>query len=392
MTKLGSDSFRNFLLIFCIFILSLENHGNIRFILCIPPVIYFIFYAFYVNFNKATLTAYIKLFLFLILISVISYLGGLSYKENMKAYSLSDFFYATSFKLLIVYFAVNTLNNKKNNLVLILNKVLAIHVTLFFVQFILVYTSGYYLDFLEPFTAETSRYTWGVSVPVIGATYRPTGFFNEPSTYLSIVFSLLCVKYYFTGFLTKVDRLVILSLFLSLSFASIAIAVIFLVLINLKGKKIYRYLPPITVIILLIIPVVIDLYVMRTSGSYDALGIRYRLFDIAISQSWLEIMFGNGPVGVPDALSYLFRSDTISWTKEGVAAINDNGLAFFLFLKFGVIGIIAIIYCVFSRGQGMLRPLCLMLLFLTKIKFTSAVFIFILFLILITDREKSDGL
>ena len=375
-----------FLLVICLFVFTLENHGNIRFVLLTPVFLYFFLYVFLVKLNYDSVKAASKIFFVLILVSILSYFSLTSYKENMGTYNTGDFFYTTTLKVFVVFLFFNVLNKNRNLLINVIETVLLIHLLMFFLQFITVYTSGYYPDLLEPFTGEASRFNWGLSVPIIGQTYRPTGFFNEPSTYLSIVFSLLCLKFYISRELSLINKAVLASLFLSLSFASVAAATAFLIIINLKGHSIYKYLPITLVVIALASPLVIDLYTARSSGNYDAIGIRFQLIYVVFTQNIFDLLMGNGPVGVPSALAYLYKSDSISWTKEGFAAINDNGLGLFIIIKFGLLGLLSFMLYVKYKSSSFICFMCIALLLITKIKLTSLLFIFVVFSIVLLAR------
>lgn len=379
---------KKFLLVICLFVFTLENHGNIRFVLLIPIFLYFFLYVFLVKLNYGPVKAASKIFFVLILVSILSYFSLTSYKENMGTYSAGDFFYTMTLKVFVVFLFFNVLNKNRNMLINVIETVLLIHLLMFFLQFITVYTSGYYPDLLEPFTGEASRFNWGLSMPIIGKTYRPTGFFNEPSTYLSIVFSLLCLKFYISRELSLINKAVLASLFLSLSFASVAAAAAFLIIINLKGRSIYKYLPITLVVIAVVSPLVIDLYTARSSGDYDAIGIRFQLIFVVFTQNTLELLMGNGPVGVPSALAYLYKSDSISWAKAGVAAINDNGLWLFIIIKFGLLGLLSFLFYVKYKSSSFICFMCIALLLITKIKLTSLLFIFVVFSIVLLARES----
>ncbi len=77
---------------------------------------------------------------------------------------------------------------------------------MFFLQFIVVFGTGYYIDPLKAITGEPSRYGAQIVLPVIGQIYRCTGFYEEPSTYSGFIAVLLACKLYLNP---KVDKIVI---------------------------------------------------------------------------------------------------------------------------------------------------------------------------------------
>lgn len=376
-----------FVLVISLFIFSLENHGNGRLLVLLPFLLYLCLHLLYIKCSLTVFKSYLKLVFLVTILTVASYFRLFEYKENMNNYPNSMFYLTTLFKLSIVYLIVNILYEKQDLLVSVVNKVLIIHVSLFYLQFLSIYGLGYYIDMLQPFTGEVSRYTWNVSIPILGDTYRPTGFFNEPSTYLGILFPLLALKYAMTNKLNLVDKLVISSFFIGLSFASIAIASSFLVIINFKDKKTLRYSPLIFMVFIFIFPFVLDMFLERVSGNYDAVGIRTNLINLIFDQNIVEILFGNGPVGVPTQLEYLYNSE-LSWTLEGFSSMNANGLIFFILIKFGLIGVVSIISFFIFKLKDKISLLVMLLILLTKIKLTSIVFILIFFYIVLISRKK----
>ncbi|WP_156030379.1 hypothetical protein [Chania multitudinisentens] len=228
-------------------------------------------------------------------------------------------------------------------------------------------------------------------MPLIGSTFRPTGFFNEPSTYFSIVFTFVVIRYFLKERLEIIDKLALLSFFLTLSFAAVILSILFIAFLNIKGRRLFRFLPFFFFLVILSLPFLFELFEARTSGDYDAIGIRENLFQVLFDQPFIEIVFGNGPVGVPSAIAYLYQLESTSWAKNGFAAINDNGLIIFIFMKFGLVGLFSLFYFVYLKTRSIRITLVLTLVFLTKIKLTSLMFILFIGVILIYGRGKADA-
>ncbi|EJL6834786.1 hypothetical protein NMS82_003630, partial [Vibrio cholerae] len=152
----------------------------------------------------------------------------LTYKSNMLNYGVGSFYVSNMLKICLALLVINIIFNDKQAQVKIIKGLVILHLVAFYTQFIFVYTTGYYIDLLFPFTGEASRYTWQVTVPLIGQTYRPTGFYNEPSTYSAFILCIILIRNLITERFDKLDAAAIFSLFASLSFASIIYGGLFL--------------------------------------------------------------------------------------------------------------------------------------------------------------------
>ncbi len=378
------------LLIFTLFLFSLEDHGEIR-------VYYAVFLLTAAYIFKGRLFIYgvvirgVILFLcFLIGMTALSKINFISYRSNILGYSEIDFLFSTSIKVLVSFIFLNLTLKDKDSLLRIISSVLIIHLAIFYMQLLVVYvTGGYYIDMLEPFTGEHARYTWSVTVPFIGATFRPTGMYNEPSTYSAYILCIFLLRYLLSNRLDRVSYMTILSFFLSLSFASIFYAFLIVIIFNMNKNGLVKYFPIVFLISLALSPLLITMLEARMSGSYDAVGIRTGFFDMIFSQSIEEIVFGSGPVGVPYDIEDIVNSESQSWAKYGLPALNDNGLIVFILMKFGLLGCISLIIFlrfIFSNNRNFLLN-CILLI--TKIKYTSVIFILYLSFVYLINRTKS---
>ncbi|HHX8512481.1 TPA: hypothetical protein ACVO12_004748 [Vibrio diabolicus] len=385
---LNEDTLKKATLALSIFFLSLENHDNSRLIIVLA--ILFIYFIIHPKsyLNKNILKVLFAISFLIMTISIFSHYEWLSYVSNMNNYGSIDFFGIMIFKLILIAICFYVSGLESKVLADSLKVVIAIHVSVFFFQLIVVYSTSYYIDLLQPFTGEASRYTWGVRLPIIGNTYRPTGFYNEPSTYSAFVICLFILRYHITNKIDKLDKALLSSLFLSLSFASIFCAFFLMYFIkNNKENYKLKFLLATTVVVTLI-PFVIDLLVLRTSGNYDAIGMRLGLFDVIFNQSMLDIFFGSGPVGVPREIEYLVNNPGASWARQGLPALNDNGLGTFILMKFGVIGLILLLGILKFNLKSNRHFLCSLVILITKLKYTSFIFLIYIFYVFIRKNMK----
>ncbi|MGL6570717.1 hypothetical protein ACSZOI_14130 [Aeromonas caviae] len=139
---------------------------------------------------KLPIKSYFIAFLFVI-VSALLFLFGIP--EYQPAQEFVDAFSANFAKyillILLVYFYAHVYNTFREKFINTVHYVLLFHVALFSIQFVVAYGTGYYIDYVAPFTGEVSRYKiYGVES--IDGLYRCTGFYIEPSTYAVSIFSL----------------------------------------------------------------------------------------------------------------------------------------------------------------------------------------------------------
>src|SRR5690606_31535567 len=122
---------------------------------------------------------------------------------------------------------------------------LLIHISAFYLQFAVYLISGYYIDLLEFFTGEKSRYiSFTTSLSGIG-TIRPTGFHIEPSTYFTVILSLVSILLIHRGIRKNfiIVSVSILSMYLSFSTAAFIITTLLVLHIIFKYKLIIKIYP-----------------------------------------------------------------------------------------------------------------------------------------------------
>ncbi|MDH1994806.1 hypothetical protein N5J40_08295 [Aeromonas caviae] len=375
--KIQRISFYEVILILSLFLFSLEDHGDVRLYVAVALVGMSIFFKGKIKVYKSIVNGFLLFVIFILIVSVLSEIDFASYRDNMMGYDEVNFFFSTSLKFLLCFIFLNQTFNEKEILLKVVSCVLSLHLAVFYIQFFTVYlTQGIYIDLLEPFTGEYARYSWNVNVPFIGQTFRPTGMYNEPSTYSAYMLGLFLILSSLTNNLGKIGYLTILSFFLSLSFASILCAFLILLVININKKGLALYFPIILVFSVILSPLFINMLEARMSGDYDAIGIRTGFFGIILNQTIEEIIFGNGPIGVPYEIEHIVNSSAQSWAKNGLPALNDNGLIIFILMKFGLLGCVLLFSFLFLCISDTRKLLLNIILLLTKIKYTSVVFIF----------------
>jgi hypothetical protein len=125
-----------------------------------------------------------------------------------------------------VLFFFNYFKQKKDALYNILGKVLLVHFLFFTAQFITFNTSGYYVDYVEPFTGEESRY---LGTGALTGQARCTGLTVEPAMYCLVISIIVLSRLSIGGKLKLIDFFGLLSSFLSFSASGMVYCILFII-------------------------------------------------------------------------------------------------------------------------------------------------------------------
>jgi len=244
-----------------------------------------------------------------------------------------------------------------------------VHVFIFLIQFFLYWIGAGFIDFVQPFTGESSRYVgFDQSLGVFGA-FRATGFFSEPSNYSGVIFILLAIIKIEDNF--KLDSALAFgvgTIFMSFSTAGVIIAGVFLVVVLLRENQfsvsrvmllgacalaaVYNY------------EVLIELFLSQERKYEVTSGSRTGLLDFAMARDGLAFLMGYGPFGVEGELLY-GAIDTAG--KRVVASLNDSGMLVFLLINFGLLGMVFYGFLLYKNTVGLISLFVFVLATLTKI-------------------------
>lgn len=379
--------FLNTLLTFFIFC---ENLGELRYTIIIPILILII--SIKIISDQLIIKLYNLKLLFIIIFIIIilglpSHIELFPHKNNID-YSYFQYITSMLIKIITCYIVFWSIDFKKQYAYKIIKYVLLINVTFFFLQFTIVYSTSYYIDPLLFLTGDKQRYLANFSIPIIGAIYRPTGFFEEPSTYAAFVTCLIACKLFINNKVDIVIKLSIASIFMSLSVAAIFYGFLLSIVLFFKQKnntffKIisFQLLP----FIILFLSILISYRLYSLNGS--ASSIRLNLIKYIYDQSLPELLFGNGMLGVVTAFSEYMKSGNL-W-KIDVAALNDNGLWLFIIIKIGMVGLLSFMLIMKNKLlNDNFNFLIFIILLLTKLSFIYFGFIFYISLILFMRKNN----
>lgn len=315
--------------------------------------------------------------------------------HNLVKYTYYSFVVGMMVKIFSAYSTFVFLKGDINKLEKMIKYVIIFNLSMFFLQFIVVFPTGYYIDPLRAITGEPSRYGGGMVIPVIGQVYRCTGFFEEPSTYAGFIVVLLASKLYLNP---KVDKLVIvaaISIIMSFSVAAIAYGLIIIGYFLLRSKGSYlKYI--LFLLSPLLVAAVIGIALERLiSQGGNAQDIRDNLNAMVFAQQLPILIFGNGALGIMPAAADVMNT-TGAIYRLGIASLNDNGMWLFFIIKFGYVGLAIIGSYLFIKTKSTLNRIILFVIFLTKLSFLYFGFVFYFFLVfnnkpvLESDIEDED--
>ncbi len=267
----------------------------------------------------------------------------------------------------------------------VIKKVIIVHLSFFFIQFISFYGFGYFIDFLEPITGESQRAFGGnYSISSSGnMLIRVTGLFNEPgtyATYMMLLLGLFKVSLFQSGQkykLTKFDFIVLFSVLLSFSVFGFVFVFIFCLPILFKASfknKLFLAVcssPIIYIVYTRYLSVRFSNELQSDNGGEfrsEAIGLLYN----NITDSLYHLLFGYSHFV---DMNKLFNT-SLAW--------NDVGLIFTMFLEFGLVGVSIIFF--FISPQIKAKFVVVLITLLCKISLTTF-FLWVCISFLFIDNE-----
>jgi len=254
--------------------------------------------------------------------------------------------------ILVFYF------HRKELLIKSINNVLFILVGLWFMQLIVFYATGEYVDLLEPIAGveRAQRYqAYFIQSSLPFEVIRPTSIFIEPGTYGVNTVMLLMLSFISNqNKLTKLHIMTILSFYLSLSLFAIIVATLFIIAIELPRIKLKLNKKNIFLVFILIILVwLISEYLyfrFVTEQNMGAIGLRNQIIDYWLSLGGIDLLLGVGHT-----------------TKWAGTQVSDASFLFKIIFEFGIFSIPYFILMIYiSWGRPILF---LPIMLLTKINY-----------------------
>lgn len=299
------------------------------------------------------------------------------------------------FLIFVIYvFSLKSLLKKlPNHVVIALKYVIVLHDIILLVQTAVMMATGYFLDFVSPFTGEESRYQINDTLNPI-FSFRPTGMFLEPSHFsatlcvIAIGYIVLCET---LGHRSSkaVLFLTAFCIFVTQSTAGVVQGLLLLasiVLLQSRSGRVWTLLAALIGVVGFsgILIQYFDSFFMKFHETAD---IRVELLNyIYNTRTGWDFIAGFGPFGIDSAL---WRMATVGKDAQ-VASLNDAGLMNYFVVQFGVVGLIIPILMFIRVEKNLTYILFLSLLLTTKLSYVHPVLYFGL-LPLLMARKHSSG-
>ena len=314
-------------------------------------------------------------YIFVILSLSIIFTGYLLYAINGADAVVITFIILLLTNLFVVVFMFLFYDKQHQLLFTSINSALILFVFAWYLQFFVYYTTGHYIDFLQPITGEAQRYQAYFSSSSF--FIRPTSVFNEPGTYAMATLPYLVLSYLENRKLTRLHYFTLASYFLSLSLFAIVVAAAFVIIVMLykilsdpsinKGKMISIFLI-VSSILLLGIKTYND-YRFNSAVNLRQIDLRANVINGWLAEDEKSLIFGNG-----------FD------INEKTADATDSSLYFRVVYDYGLLSLPLFILC-FYMAWGL--PLFFILVvFLTKISYFHYLFWYFMAALMVLNQRK----
>ncbi|NRP09212.1 MULTISPECIES: hypothetical protein [unclassified Marinobacterium] len=377
-----------------LFFATLSNHSGIT----IPLALFFAFcFLAYLKFrfDNFYLPSFVWFYISAVFVVVEGLLFQIGIPEYKSAPEFNEAFLNNFIKYFILIFLLYVyavaIRNSPSSFLKSCFLVLIFHIVVFYIQFIFAYFLGYYIDFVLPFTGEASRFRF-YGLASISSLYRCTGLFVEPSTYAASIYCLILIIKFnpkYNGGLDKYLKLAFLSIALTLSTLSILILLLHLFFANLhKFLKIKSLL---SILVFLVVSIALipqtEIYQVQSEKASSTSSIRFNLIDFVLNRDESLLVFGSGLFGIEKTLISGSEAacgavgECTSVVNRQLASPADNGILFYLFIKFGVASFLILLFVFYPLflSRKLDRIGYVFVLLLTKLQFAfPLIWIFIL--------------
>lgn len=286
--------------------------------------------------------------------------------NNLIVFSLSAF-------VSIVFLLSKAINKK--SFIYVIDRVLLLQVLAIIIQFVIYNISGQYLDFVNLFTGEESRYFDYKCLNDCGVRY--TGLQIEPSTVSSVITILLSIRIYVHRRVNWLMFTSVFSLLLTsstISYLQFALLLSALILVALPKYNSTVIISMFGLAFLATIPFVFTSDVMMKVLETSIL--RVRLVEYILNSG--DLLFtGHGVFEYADELYW--RSSGEMETGR-FASVNDLGIFIFLTIKLGVIIAAFIFTFIFIRNLNWISILLIIAISTTKVGFQHPLFWLFMFM------------
>lgn len=367
----------NYIFTIVIFLLSTISHGPIPWIVALTILLILLVC------KRKYITVSVSEQVILLIMLTLIFLDGLFFVTDILYGPQMEVYYNSLLNNLIVYsicllsyFCLAVFYRVYHNSIeAALVLVLKIHLALFFIQVVLYHGVGYFIDFVYPFTGELTRagiYSDNISGYYSLISFRPTGFFVEPSTYSASIITLSWILRLISSKYIKFTNISFFSAILTFSTAGIIISIISIVISNYvlaknSATKIFSFLLFIVATVS-ILGTTIDYQLEKMDST---LGYRTNL----IFETYELInnkVIPSGFFAVDEEISK--KSHAELGQKRELGSLNDSSLFIYIALKFGYLGLVLYLCICFNPLVSRNVKLGLIIVSLTKVSITYPIF------------------
>lgn len=288
--------------------------------------------------------------------------------------------------LLVVNFVILSCNVNMQET--IFRRVLKMHVYFFLIQWFL---ASYFNLMVDPtnMIGESSSNQALFNLPFTIYNYRVTGFFEEPSTYFAYVFPMALICFSYSRKMDRLLLLTVLSFVLTFSTAAAFVLTIFGILYTFifyyRSKKIIFLLPIIVIFTACMIYLNYDRFSLDiNNSSHSASSMRIDLIRYILNADFFNKILGVGFFDISDSLIKDISTGLFS-------SINDAGLIFFVLYKFGVFGVLMLIFFGYVIRKDKIICIGYLSILLTKINpltYSFAMYIYVFYILPRQNRRE----
>ncbi|WP_456323237.1 hypothetical protein [Hydrogenimonas sp.] len=321
----------------------------------------------------------INLLLCTILVIIFFLLINMTMYEDFSYLKINSYIKKMSFAIIIFTFVLFFYKDQVKLLIKSIEYALFFIVSLWYMQLIMYYVSGHYIDLLEPLIGQPQRYQ-AYFMSSVDFIIRPTSLFTEPGTYAVNTFPLLSIIYIYYRKITKIQILTLISYFASFSLFAIIIATLYIIVIEFSSFKFELSKKNVIMFFLLAIVLMgLERYLyfrFVLEHNVGAVGLREHIINYWLSLDSKGILLGQGNA----------QTRFLNYT------VDDTSFLFKLIYEYGIFSIPFFIMLVYFYW-GM--PLVfLLIMFITKLTYLLYVFWFYLasvHIIQISKRKSNYG-
>lgn len=201
----------------------------------------------------------------------------------------------------IIFLSIISLKDKIKSSLNVLNYLFLIHALFFLIQLLAYYLFNEKIDFLQPITGEVQRVSGFERIEDHGgvAVFRPSGLFSEPSSYCAFMITLLWISKKSSFLNSKIEALVLFTIFISFSISGIVFSICYIFLTNINNltfKKVLSIIIMSSIFLFMMQDQIISYYNYRILNldSDNSTGERMLMFTIFYDLDLIYQLFGSG--------------------------------------------------------------------------------------------------